>query len=170
MHFDQAFQLLLGNEGGYQCDAKDAGNWTGGEVGKGLLRGTACGISAAQYPGEDILRMTPERARLLYMRDYWGPAGCDVVPNAVAFDLFDAAVHSGAGRAVKLLQEAAGVDRDGKLGPATLQAIQAMDEWRLVARFNGARLAFMAGNPQLWATYGRGFARRIANNLMRDPV
>ena len=167
MDFDAAFKALLGNEGGYQCDAADRGNWTGGEVGKGLLRGTCWGISAAQYPGEDILRMTPERARQLYLRDYWGPAGCDSVPGLLRFDLFDTAVHTGTVRAVMLLQEAAGVAVDGKLGPVTLQAVSTGNPWRLVARLNGARLRYAAANPQQWAAFGRGWALRIAGNLLR---
>jgi lysozyme family protein len=51
------------------------------------------------------------------------------------------------------------------LGPRTIQAINSMPTLRLVARFNGARLAFMAG-LSVWPTFGRGWALRIADNLM----
>lgn len=163
--FDQCFDRLLGHEGAFQQDTRDRGNWTGGEIGKGVCKGTKYGISAAAYPGEDIENLTIERARELYLRDYWGPAGCDAVPDGVKFDLFDMAVNSGIGNAVKTLQRAVGETADGVLGPRTLQAVQAMPATRLVARFNGARLLFLA-DLSTWPAYGRGWARRIALNLM----
>lgn len=165
MTFDDAFTRLLGNEGGFTKDERDRGNWTGGEVGKGTLKGTKYGISAMAYPGEDIENLTPARAAELYRRDYWGPAGCDAVPDGVKFDLFDMAVNSGKGNAIRTLQKAAGVAADGVLGPQTLAAVHSMPPARMVARFNGARLSFMA-SLSTWPAFGRGWAERIANNLM----
>ncbi len=153
MTFDEAFTRLIGHEGGYVNDPRDPG----GE--------TKYGISRRSYPGEDIAGMTLERAKAIYLRDFWGPAGCDAVPDGVKFDLFDAAVNSGVKTAAKLLQRAVGETEDGIIGPRTLQAVQSMPAPRLVARFNGARLEFMAG-LSTWPAFGRGWARRIASNLM----
>lgn len=165
MDFDTAFQRLIGHEGALSMDPKDRGNWTGGEEGKGLLKGTKYGISAAAYPGEDIAGLTLDRARELYRRDYWGPAGCDAAPPGIKFDLFDMCVNSGLSPAVRALQKAAGATVDGVLGPRTLAAVQAMPAAKLLARFNGARLLYMADAPT-WPAHGRGWARRIAANLM----
>lgn len=153
MTFDQAFERLIGHEGGYVADSRDPG----GE--------TKYGISKRSYPGEDIAGMTLERAKAIYLRDFWGPAGCDAVPPAVRFDLFDMAVNSGVRTAVRTLQKVVGETEDGILGPRTLQAVQSMPATRLVARFNGARLEFMA-SLSTWPAFGRGWARRIASNLM----
>lgn len=153
MNFDQAFETLLGHEGGYVNDRADPG----GE--------TKFGISKRSYPGEDIAGMTIERAREIYRRDYWGPAGCDAMPDAAKLQVFDTAVNSGVTTAVRLLQRAAGADVDGRLGPQTLLAVQSMPAARFVARFNGARLSFMAELPT-WPAFGRGWARRVASNLM----
>lgn len=152
MEFDDAFEKLIGHEGGYVNDPRDPG----GE--------TRYGISKRSYPGEDIAGMTLERAKQLYARDYWGPAGCDALPPALKFDVFDAAVNSGVRTAVKLLQTSVGETQDGVLGPRTLQAVQSMPADRLRARFNGHRLALMAGLPT-WPAFSRGWARRIASNL-----
>lgn len=154
MNFDKAFERLIGHEGGYVNHPTDPG----GE--------TKFGISRRSYPSEDIRNLTLERAKALYMRDFWGPAGCDTVPDGVKFDLFDMAVNSGVRAAVKTLQMAVGETQDGILGPRTLQAVQSMPEARVVARFNGARLGFMASLPT-WTTFGRGWARRISENLMQ---
>ena len=152
MNFDQSFQKLIGHEGGYVNNPADPG----GE--------TKFGISRRSYPLEDIKRMTLDRAKVLYQRDYWGPAGCDAVPDGIKSDLFDTAVNSGVATAIRLLQNAVGAAPDGMLGPKTLQAINDMPAPRLVARFNGWRLAFMANTPQ-WDTFSRGWVRRIAANL-----
>lgn len=153
MIFDAAFERLIGHEGGYVNDPRDPG----GE--------TKYGISKRAYPGEDIAGMTLERARELYRRDYWSPAGCDAVPDGVKFDLFDMAVNSGVKTAIRTLQRAVGTDDDGVLGPVTLQAVQSMNPVRFVARFNGHRLQFMS-SLATWPAFGRGWANRIAKNLI----
>lgn len=165
MDFDTAFDRLIGHEGGLSKDSRDNGNWTGGIQGKGRLAGSKYGISAASYPGEDIENLTLARAKEIYRRDYWGPAGCDAVPDPIKFDLFDMAVNSGKGAAIRALQKAVGEREDGILGPRTLQAMAGMPALRVVARFNGARLAYMS-EATTWPAHGRGWARRIAANLM----
>lgn len=154
MTFDEAFERVIGHEGGYTPGRGDPG----GE--------TKFGISKRSYPGENIPGMTLARAKQIYFRDYWGPAGCDSVPAAIRFDLFDMAVNSGVRAAVKCLQGAAGAEQDGILGPRTLQAIGVLDGARLAARFNGARLQFLT-DLSTWPTFSRGWARRIASNLMK---
>lgn len=153
MNFDQAFERLIGHEGGYVNHPDDPG----GE--------TKYGISRRAYPLEDIKGMTLDRAKAIYRRDYWGPAGCDAVPDGIKFDLFDTAVHSGPVTAIKMLQRAIGALPDGLLGPKTLQTLNSMPTARVVARFNGQRLAFLADN-KAWATFGEGWAKRVASNLM----
>ena len=153
MKFDQAFDKLIGYEGGYT-------------PGKGDPGGETCwGISKRSYPKLDIASLTQADAKAIYLRDYWKPAGCDSVPPAIAFDLFDMAVNSGVARAVKTLQRTVGTAEDGKLGPLTLAAAAKLDPARAVARFNGVRLAFMVG-LDVWPTFSRGWALRIADNLM----
>ena len=166
MNFDDAFEKLIGHEGGFQNDPRDKGNWTGGKIGVGVCKGTKFGISAASYPSEDIEHLTLDRAKEIYARDFWGKAGVDLVPDPLRFDVFDTAVNSGVLRAVQFIQKALGVTPDGVIGPVTALAVSHADPYRLLARFNGHRLDFLNDNPQLWATYGRGWAQRIAENLI----
>lgn len=49
MTFDKAFNRLIGHEAGYSNDRRDPGNWTGGKVGIGTLKGTKFGIAANTY-------------------------------------------------------------------------------------------------------------------------
>jgi lysozyme family protein len=153
VNFDAAFERLIGHEGGYVNHKADPG----GE--------TKYGITKRTYPGENIKTLTLARAKEIYRRDFWGPAGCDAVPDAIKFDLFDAAVNSGCRQAVKFLQGAVGTVQDGLLGPKTLQALNATPPERLVMRFNALRLLFMA-ELTTWPSFGRGWARRVAHNLL----
>jgi lysozyme family protein len=43
--FNIAFELTVGHEGGYSNNPDDPGNWTGGDVGEGQLKGTKYGVS-----------------------------------------------------------------------------------------------------------------------------
>jgi len=153
VNFDLAFEKLIGHEGGYVNDARDPG----GE--------TKFGISKRAYPGEDIQCLTLDRAKQLYRRDYWDAVQGDNMPDAIRFDLFDAAVNSGVRQAVKWLQVAAKADADGIIGPKTMLAVRMADPQLLAKRFNGLRLRFMT-DLKTWPTFGRGWARRIADNLM----
>ena len=166
MTFDQAFERLIGHEGAYQADPNDTGNWTSGKIGAGELKGTKYGVSAASYPGEDIKNLSLDRVKTLYRRDFWGPAGCDLVPEQVKFPLFDAAVHAGKSAAIKMLQRALGVADDGIIGPITMQAISTAHPYRLAMRFHGHRLDHLNNHQEKWARYGRGWSQRIAENLM----
>ena len=153
MNFDEAFTRLLGHEGGYTKGKNDPGgetNW---------------GISKRSYPYVDIKALTKEGAKEIYFSDYWLTALCDKLPEAVRFDVFDMAVNSGVSRSIRTLQNAVKVTPDGVIGPVTLAAIGAINSSRLLARFNGARLLFMAGLPT-WSVFGKGWAIRLGANLL----
>lgn len=103
--FELAFKIVVGHEGGYQANPKDRGNWTGGAVGKGELRGTKYGISAASYPKADIKNLSLDDAYRVYKRDYWDRIYGDFQPPALALAAFDTAVNSGVNKARQLLYE-----------------------------------------------------------------
>jgi lysozyme family protein len=150
--FDQCFDKLISHEGGYVNDPRDPG----GE--------TKYGISKRSYPQVDIKALTLEAAKEIYKRDYWDRAQCDKLPPALAYLLFDAAVNSGIGQAIRLLQRALNLADDGILGPLTLATVQRVDPEAVCARFLGQRLEFMA-KLSAWEAFGRGWARRIADQL-----
>ena len=163
--FDKSMSRLLPIEGGYSNDPKDPGNWTGGKPGVGKLLGTKYGIAANTYPNEDIKNLTWDRAKALYRRDFWDAVHADVLPGAVAYNALDGAINSGASRSIQWLQKAAGVADDGRWGPVTQAAIVKCDPNDLLLRYNAYRLDFMT-RLSTWATYGKGWARRIAHNLI----
>lgn len=153
MDFDTAFERLIGHEGGLVDHQADPGGVT------------KFGISQRSYPGEDIRGMTLARAKEIYRRDYWGPSGCDAVPDRIKFLMFDAGVNSGPTAAIKLLQRSVGTTEDGILGPITLTAAGSMHPARLASRLSAHRLLLMADLPA-WPAFSRGWVRRVASNLL----
>lgn len=167
MEFDRAFDLLIDREKGFQDDPRDRGNWTGGRVGVGELKGTKYGISAMTYPGLDIKALTLDDARAIYRRDFWDFLKLEQMPAGIRFDLFDTAVNSSPNTAAKLLQRGVGVKDDGDIGRITLGAVAALTGDQLDKKFNGQRLLYLA-DLKTWPDYGRGWVRRVARNLIED--
>lgn len=102
---DEAFAFTVGEEGGFQCDPDDSGNWTGGKVGAGELRGTKYGVSAAAYPMLDIKNLSLEDAKLIFEKDYWKKAGCDKLTAPLDIIVCDNAYHSGVSAALENLRQ-----------------------------------------------------------------
>lgn len=152
MNFDKAFDRLIGHEGGYVNDPQDPG----GE--------TKFGISKRAYPNVDIAALTVDQAKEIYRRDYWERAKADEYDGAIGFRLFDAAVNHGVETAVRFLQRAVDVADDGDIGPVTLAAIRARSVTDVLMRFSAERLIFYT-KLSTWDRFGRGWARRVAENL-----
>jgi lysozyme family protein len=172
MNFDQAFAVLVDpqHEGGFTKDVADPGNWTGGQPGQGVLKGTKYGISAKSYPGEDIENLTLDRAKALYLRDFWGPAGCDLVPDPVKYQLFDTAVNTSAPghpvTAIRMLQRAIGVTDDGVIGPQTTLRLSTCDGQWLLRRFQAQVLRYYTSLSDYWfQRFGKGVVNRVATNM-----
>lgn len=130
MKFDQAIEYVLAEEGGFTAKESDAGNWTGGKIGKGILKGTKYGISAASYPDEDIRNLTRDRAKFLFKRDFWDKIKGDLLPDKISLHVLDFAVNAGPPVAIRELQRAGGVTVDGLIGPKTLKAAANVTPWK----------------------------------------
>jgi lysozyme family protein len=165
MDFEKAFEIVVGHEGGFTDNPKDRGNWTSGKVGVGQLNGTKYGISAMAYPDLDIRRLTVAQAREIYKADYWDKIRGDELPGHLAYNVFDGAVNSGVTRSIRWLQEAVGANPDGVIGPRTLASVASTPEALAIARYNGHRLMFIT-DTATWSTFGKGWAKRIASNLI----
>ena len=150
--FDIAINRLLGNEGGYVNDPNDPG----GE--------TKWGISKRSYPNLDIANLTRDQAIAIYKADFWDKIDGDAMPQGVGFQSLDFAVNSGIQTALRALQRAIGVADDGVFGPVSLAALKAADPADTIMRLLAERLMFMTGLSG-WASFGRGWARRIAADL-----
>ena len=158
--FAVCFSFTSAAEGGFSDNAADPGNWTGGAVGGGALRGTKFGISAAAYPQLDIATLSEAAAEEIYRRDYWAVIHGDLLPLPVALTLFDAAVAAGPHRATSWLQQAAGARVDGVLGAGTLAAVSDGSAGALARESLARRIDYSARLPE-WSSFGLGWSRRF---------
>lgn len=150
MNFDRAFEIIIGHEGGYVNDPRDPG----GE--------TKYGISKKAYPAFDIYNLTLNQAKMLYKRDYWDAVDAESIPGVARLMVFDCAVNCGVTTAKKLLQRAVGVKDDGVIGPKTRAAISNTPD--IEQRFAGYWLQYYT-DLKGFDTYGKGWVRRVANDL-----
>ncbi len=154
--FDKAFDLLIGNEGGYVNNPSDPG----GETNWGITRAVAIDND---YTGS-MKTMPKEAAKQIYKKMYWDKLQCDQLGFVVAFQLFDAGVNHGNSQAVKFLQRALSVVDDGVIGAKTIAATNSLDDLQIVALFNAERIEFYA-SLKTFSTFGKGWVRRVASNL-----
>lgn len=152
MNIEQALEILLKHEGGYSDHPSDPGG------------ATMYGITervARQHGYQGHMRDLPlSVATTIYRKQYWGMIKADQLPDNLRFHVFDAAVNSGNVQAIKWLQQCAGVKIDGIIGPVTIKASASVSP----AKYSAVRLRFMT-DLKTWPTFGKGWARRIADNL-----
>lgn len=165
-NYQSAFTEVIGNEGGFKKEAIDRMDWTSGICDVGILRGTKYGISAGTYPFLDIENLTLDEARDIYKKDWWDKFQGDFLPYELAYQVFDSEINHGHKVGVRFLQEAMDVHNDGVLGPVTLRAIGTWDEDKLIMRFLAIRMKYFTGCAT-WPTHGKGWARRVADNLIK---
>ncbi len=150
--FLTAINRVLGHEGGYVNDPADPG----GE--------TKWGISKRSYPNVSISELTRNQAIAIYYRDFWLKAHCEELSEGAGYQLMDSAVNSGISQSIRFVQRAVGVGDDGVFGPVTLEALRKISKTDFIMLFLAERLEFMT-KLRNWPNHGKGWARRIAQNL-----
>jgi len=119
----KCIEVILKNEGGFQKNHNDAGNWVGGYK-TGKLVGTKYGIAAKFFPNEDIKNLTIERATDIYYNNYWKRMRLDnLFSHEAVLQIFDFGVNAGTKRSIRLAQKVSGVKQDGICGNLTTLAI-----------------------------------------------
>ena len=157
MTFDEAFDRLMQHEGGYSHHPADPGGQTRYGITESVARSHG-------YAG--AMRDLPiELAKKIARTREWDAVQADALPAAIRFDVFDAAYNSGTKQAIKWLQRAIGARDDGVIGAETKRLLAQHDPYRIAARFAGHRLQMMT-DLDTWMAFGRGWARRVARNLM----
>ena len=145
--FEAAFRTVIGVEGKFTVDA-------GGPTMYGITERVA---RAAGYAGA-MQALPLSLAHDIYYRSYWAPAGCGNFSGVLPTLLFDAAVNQGPQTAIELLQEAVGVTTDGRIGPATLEAVAHNSE---VTPLFLMRRTFRYIGTAGWSDDGPGWIKRL---------
>jgi lysozyme family protein len=157
--FNRCILVILKNEGGYQCNPNDSGNWY-----KGKLIGTKFGIAARFFPNEDIKNLTIERAKEIYFQYYWFPMNLTGIVNADSIlQIFDMGVNGGRKTAIILAQKLVKVKPDGQCGNITKGAINQFDGF--LDAYKSARIEYYikcAENPKQEG-FLKGWKKRVSD-------
>lgn len=167
MSFDQAVEETLKHEGGYVNHPLDRG----GPTNYGITMGTLSMYRGGVVSVTDVQNLTRDEAKAVYKKLYWDNVGLDKLKSArVAGIVFDLAVNFGQGQAVMLLQRAARVTEDGKLGPVTATVVNNFNEKTLALEivFNAQlRYARLVKNNPSQAVFIEGWISRTHSLLRR---
>lgn len=156
-NFESSLKHLLVHEGGFVNHPKDPGGMTN------------LGVTAkvwSEWVGHDvnekIMRaLTPSDVAPLYRKKYWNAVRADELVSGLDYCVFDCAVNSGPGRAIKILQKCVGVTVDGGFGPNTFAAVKAIaNTKKLIEDYSNERLEFLTSLPT-FGIFGRGWTRRV---------
>lgn len=135
-NFKTALDFVLRAEGGYSNNSADPGGATNYGITQATYNNYLFHSGQQPTPVKNITRCEVED---IYRKLYWDQSHCDELPDKVDLAVFDTAVNMGSGTAIKLLQEAIGVEADGRFGAHTLAAVQSSEGGSMLVKFLALR-------------------------------
>ena len=139
--FDQAYEKMIDNEGGYQLH--DIAGDRGGQTFAGIARNFH-----PEWEGWPLLDADASPNAVIpfvqdfYTHHFWQRIRGDFIESQrVAETLFDFAVNAGISTASKLAQEVAGVTVDGIIGSRSVRGINSMEPDAFVNAFTLKKIA-----------------------------
>lgn len=137
--FLPAYESMLINEGGYKLtnDPSDRGSTTYA----GIARNFHQNWQGWHYIDQGVMP-DAQLVRDFYREKFWDMMRLNEVNSQrIARTLFDFGVNAGPGTAAKLAQIIIGTTPDGRIGPKTLEALNAADEDLFIASYALAKIA-----------------------------
>ncbi len=138
--FDKIMEYVFKDEGGYVNHPKDPG----GATNMGVTQNTYnqyCKLN--KLPTKNVKNLTKDEAKQVYKQLFWEQSGAKEIAESgdakLAYVVFDTAIHSGVGKAKKLLAKSNG------------------DANTMIEK----RMAMLKSSKN-WQTFGRGWTNRLA--------
>lgn len=116
---------------------------------------TKYGIDQRSHPNVNVPALTLRQAKEIYHAGEWTKCRCDNLKVRWDLAVFDTAVHIGAGKAARLLQQAVGSKVDGYIGPVT------------IAHTNGAALDLLVEYLDLRESYYQALPAGLKKHYLR---
>ena len=157
-NFQRALSLVVKHEGGFVNHPSDPG----GATNKGITLATFRQYVERTGTVADLKAITDAQVAQVYRRHYWDAVKGDELPSGVDYAVFDFAVNSGPGRAIKFLQRILLVSQDGIIGPQTLATLARAKPEHVVEVLCAERLKFLKA-LSTWPTFGKGWGRRVSD-------
>lgn len=139
--FEPSFEKMIKNEGGYVLHTVPGDN--GGQTYAGIARNFH-----SEWKGWEIIDRgdmdndaLTQMVRDFYKEKYWDKVkGDDIKQQGIAETIFDFGVNAGIKTASKLAQLVVGATPDGKIGPKTLDKINAAAEENFILKYALAKI------------------------------
>ena len=157
-NFDRCLEKLLAHEGGFVHHEKDPGGMTNLGVTQRVWEEWV-GHAVSE---KEMRKLTPLMVAPLYKRKYWDACHADGLISGVDYCVFDVAVNSGVGRAIKLLQSCVGATPDGGYGSITNALVKKAEQEpvKLIEGYCAKRLEFLQ-SLKTFPVFGKGWTRRV---------
>lgn len=167
--FENAFNQLMENEGGFSNDKYDPGSKT------------IYGITSRDYPhsfsvinqlyqdGNKALAL--HTAKNFYRKNFWDELYQEIPDSSLSFKIFDLSVNRGKKTAIKLLQDTLFFDfgktiaRDGIFGPITLGAINTIVNYDILYQKYIERNEASYRKLSTFWRFGRGWLNRLQKRV-----
>lgn len=146
------------DEGGYVNHPRDPGGATNFGVTQAVYDAYRKRLGLAV---RSVKLITEAEVEAIYRTQYADKVRHDDLPAGVDYATLDAAVNSGVSRGAKWLQAAIGVLADGQVGAQTVAKAKSSDPVQTMKAICSRRMSFVRGLTN-WATFGKGWSRRIA--------
>lgn len=172
-HFDSAFGTVLPIEGGLVDNKRDPGGITKYGVSLRFAQSVADlsteGHALLDVDGngeinaDDIRALTVEQAADIFFTYFWKLLRCDEFNSVgIALSVFDMGINQGRGPAIATLQAALGIKVDGRPGPVTMGAANALQFGAVIDCLNEftARRALRYATTANFDAFGLGWMRR----------
>jgi len=163
--FDNAFQILIINEGGYSNNPMDSG-------GK-----TIYGITQRDYPDafavcanlykQKLFLLALDYARRFYKKNFWNDLYKEIPDSSLAFKIFDLSVNRSVVTAVKILQQVLyyqfgkTIKIDGQFGQITLGAIKSVESQEILYKKYIELSEISYRRLKKFWYFGRGWLNRL---------
>ncbi len=154
-NFKTSLAAVLKSEGGDDDDAADHG----GRTSRGITQREYDAWRKEQKLAPLDVWKAPQRdVEAIYHDEYWEP-NCDLLPVGADYLLFNMNVNAGPNRGAKILQQALGVNPDGRIGPVTRGAIRAADPRALINAYSAMSRNFYLSLHQ--PKFTKGWLNRV---------
>jgi lysozyme family protein len=161
-NFRDCLELVLKHEGGFVNHKDDPGGMTNLGVTKKVWEEWV----GHPVTEKDMRELTPAIVAPMYEMRYWRTSYCEKLPRGLDLLVFSMAVNAGAGRSVKLLQDAIGVVMDGVIGPITMARINEANVETLIDKFSEIRTDYYKGLKG-FPVFGRGWLARTESERLQ---
>ena len=157
-NFEVCLTKLLVHEGGFVHHEKDPGGMTN----LGITIRVWEEWVGHPVSEKEMRKLTPLMVAPLYKRKYFDACRANELISGVDYCVFDVAVNSGVGRAIKLLQSCVGATPDGSYGSITAALVKKAEEnpAKLIEDYCAKRLEFLQ-SLKAFPTFGKGWTRRV---------